>query len=398
MVDTNREEVVLELSDAGTRIDTWSHYQVNSSFLTPCDGFQFTVSDHLLSKDQQAALVPGASVKLSVDGHQQVSGFIDEVSVTATRNGGVEYQISGRDRLGQVVDSGADLKWQFKDTQSLEDVIRTVFGAFGFTKFVVDNDGARSVRQGQTRGTPTSKKGKPLKSYQLYKLRPHDQEGAMAFATRIAQRYGLRIWLSPDGDTVIVSTPDYEQAPAYSLARTARGVETNIVSASVKRNMSEQPSIVVADGFSGGGEFGRSKIRAYAINPTVDVDNSAVVANHPTARRVDIKLPGALPAKMRAPRPLFLHDEESKTQEQLENFVRREMAQRLRASLEVHMVVDGHRAPNGAYWATDTMVTLRDDLSGLNEALWIVARTFQKSRHDGTTTELQLIRPYSLVF
>lgn len=113
---------------------------------------------------------------------------------------------------------------------------------------------------------------------------------------------------------------------------------------------------------------------------------------------MDIKLPGALPAKMRAPRPLFLHDEESKTQEQLENFVRREMAQRLRASLEVHMVVDGHRAPNGAYWATDTMVTLRDDLSGLNEALWIVARTFQKSRHDGTTTELQLIRPYSLVF
>ena len=100
-------------------------------------------------------------------------------------------------------------------------------------------------------------------------------------------------------------------------------------------------------------------------------------------------------------RPVFLHDDESKTQEQLNNFVRREMSLAVRKSLTAEYTVEGHGQKNeddGGFvpWDIDTVVDVLDDVAGIAERMYVVGRGFEKSRQSGTTTRLELIRLHSI--
>jgi len=55
-------------------------------------------------------------------------------------------------------------------------------------------------------------------------------------------------------------------------------------------------------------------------------------------------------------------------------------------------------AQDGSFtpWAVDTMVDVQDDVGGVYEPLYVLSRTFHKSRSGGTKTDLELIRRYSL--
>lgn len=96
-------------------------------------------------------------------------------------------------------------------------------------------------------------------------------------------------------------------------------------------------------------------------------------------------------------RPVFLYDHESRTEEQLEAFLRRELALRLRNALAATYTVAGHTS-DGAVWNIDTIALVDDEWSGIVDALWILSRTFMKDRHGGTQTRLELIQRDSLEF
>ncbi len=94
---------------------------------------------------------------------------------------------------------------------------------------------------------------------------------------------------------------------------------------------------------------------------------------------------------------MYLHDDESATTEQLQCFIRRELALRQRRSLTYSVEMPGH-TQNGKPWAVDTMVTVDDDYNRIHEDLYVLSRTFSKSRQGGTKTHLELIRPGTLEF
>lgn len=393
--------VILRIVSPSVAINTWKAYRFNSHFLTPADSFSFTVAAHELNDAQKAAIVPGAEVELTVNGHRQGSGYIDQLEYRVTRSGGTEIDITGRDKLAPVVDSGANPDGQFKASMNLLDVLKYVFGPYGWANdsdFEIDNTANRNIITGSTRGTPTSKKGKPLKSFVLHQLRPYANEGAFAFAARLAQREGLWIWLSADGQKVVVGKPNFDQGAKFKLQRLRDGKTNNILDGVVIKNLGDQPSIVIADGFAGGGEFGRSSIRAYAVNPAISAPNDSIVSAWKAkgAAAIELSYKGEK-TSFKTARPLYLHDDESKTQEQLENYVRRELALRLRRSLTCSVTVAGH-TQGESVWAVDSVVSVKDEVSGLDEPLWCLQRTFQKSRWAGTTTELELIRPHTLSF
>lgn len=397
-VESEKDVVVLEIVDADIRLHRWISYSVNSNFLTPTDGWSVELAWDSLTASQRRAVVPGAEVRLTVNNHQQLSGYIDEVATGVSRSGGATMRLGGRDRVGQVVDACADPTQQFKASMTILDVLKGVFGPYGWSlddKFHLTNDVNRNAITGNTRGTKTSKKGKPLKSYALHQLRPYPNEGAFAFAARICQRRGLWIWGAADGNSLVVGKPDFDQDASYAIRVTATD-GTRVLNASVTRELSEQPSIIVADGFAGGGEFGKSRIKSYMENPALDVNNGAIIAKFPNAKKVTIPFHGTK-IKIKAARPLYLHDDEAKTQEQLDNFIRREMALRLRNGLTATYEVEGH-VSDGNVWAVDTIVTVKDEVAGIDEPLWVLSRTFKKSRAGGTTTDLELIRPHSLEF
>ena len=157
-------------SESGVKITRWESYEVTSDFLTPTDGFHFTVGDEGLPPEQREALKCGAGVRLYLNGNPVLAGFIDSVEVSADRHSGEKWTIAGRDLLSIAVDSTADPLLQFKEGCTIADVLKKLFDPLwgADADLVIDNDGNRSAMT-SVRGTPTSKKkGKTLKNYKLH--------------------------------------------------------------------------------------------------------------------------------------------------------------------------------------------------------------------------------------
>jgi len=424
-----RDQVVMSLPERGLQLGHWTQYRFNSNFLTPTDGWSFTLAENLLSGSERRELRPGVRVTLSIDDHIQGDGYIDQVTISNARGSGTEITIEGRDRLAQAVDSSVDPRTKFTPNMTLSQFLAAVFKPFGWgdgRMQVNSNEENRNVLSGLRKGVPVNERGrrqpgamagggrrrgggrgggrrrhKQPSAFQVHLLKPYPNEGAFAFAARVAQRAGLWIWLSADAEELIVSEPDFDQEPRYVLRRHVEDPEAlnNVVSGTVSQDMTDQPTIIIADGASGGGGFGHSKVRRYMENPVIRCDHTEILKAYPDAVRVDpdTTFPDELKLTMKRPRPLFLHDEESKKPEMLDNYVRREMSLRMRKALECHYDVAGH-SENGNIWAVDTMVEVDDEIGGVHEDLWILGRTFAKNRGSGTTTTLELIRPGTLEF
>lgn len=496
-----REEVVLFFPDYGVQLDQFTSYNFLSNFLNATDGWSFCVGASAPSDALLTLLQPGTRVSLKIDGLIQGTGYIDSVDASASRGSGTTFVINGRDRMAQVVDGHADPSMQFKEAQSLQQFIEQIFRPFGFVNFEVSNDLNRSIMTGASapksskpkgkdddllwrptrkkpivservtksesellskglRGDRLSKSGKELKNVKLHQLRPYESEGLFSFASRVCQRHGLWIWPSADGTTVIVSKPNFDQAPRYRLTRGVDGEPSNILEGSVTRDISDQPGIIIADGYSqGSAGFGASRLRSCAINPAIylpagnpvfdkyaftkvvkGVPQEIKVAEEKTAKlrlersefaelqRINFdgytitKAPGAdktvkIPLRVLELKPvgepmnvpstkvLFLHDNESRTQEQLDYFVRRQMALCMRKSLTATYTVEGHgqlvTGDDGKTelrpWTVDTVVEVDDRPTMLQQRMYVVGRTFSKSKQ-GTTTKLDLIRLNSLAF
>jgi prophage tail gpP-like protein len=409
----DKQQIRLRVMDENVDLTRWTQYSFSSHYLTPSDGWSMTIGDGDLAEKERNALRVGATVRLYVQDFPLAEGYIDRIEINADRGRGVTYSIHGRDRLAPVVDSVADPRIQFKTGTTLADFLQKLLAPYGWVSpahFEIDPAANRDAKTGGLRGTPLpkrkSKTGK-LSKFQIYQLKPHNGEGLFRFIQRTVERFGLFVRVSADGDKIIVAGPDFEQPPRYQLIRDSKG-NTNILSGDVVFDATDQPSVILADGFSGGGEFGKGKIKSYCVNPYFGVDEqgfiadevSALIVGYPEAEPV---LFVTQPYKQRAPRipprPMFLHDEESKTQEQLNFFIKRTMSELLRKSLVCHYTVEGHgQTVDGVFtpWDVDTVVDVQDEVAGVHERMYVLGRTFDKSRQSGTTTKLELVRLYSI--
>lgn len=394
------DQISLEIVDpngkqdaAGLRLDTWRSYSFNQHFLSDTDGFSFTLGDESISNRLLAALVPWQKVKLYINGLCQATGLVDSVSISASHDGGTEVTIDGRNTLSPALDGDMDPRTQFQPSQTLNDLLAAVFQPLGFKVFTPDDDANRGIITGQTRGTPTTKKGKPLKSYLLHQLRPYPHENAFAFASRIANRFGLYLWMGVDGETIVCAKPAYDQDPTFLLRhkRGTTGAFNNVIAATVKRDSAQQPSVIIATGYGTGGEVPRQGLSLGVVNPVVDADNSAILNKYPNTRYIQTNFDVFDAVPNAYARPLFLHDNESKTEKQLEGFLRRELAQRMHRSFVYTAEVEKH-TQDSVPWCVNTICQVDDDVCNVHERLWVMSRTFIKDRSGGTRTRVELIR------
>lgn len=410
------EQVRLRAMEAQVDFTKWTNYSFHSHVLRATEGWSMTIGDGDLNASEREALVIGSRVRLFVQNVTLAEGYIDTIEIGAARGSGVTYQIHGRNRLGMAVDSIADPTLQIKEGSTLLDFLKAVFGPFGWAgdeDFEVDNRANRDAKT-SIRGTPLTKGGKkkppkPLKDFVLHQLKPHAHEGVYAFATRVTQRHGLWIWTSADGDKLIVAQPDFYQEPIYKLRRTFDGT-TNVLDGTVTFDIVDQPSVIFADGYSGGGEYGMGRVKAFCVNPYFGHDTEGfvlpgvqeLISKNPDSQQLVMTTQPFKRRRIDLPvRPLYLHDEESHTHEQLNNFVRREMSLLLRKSLVAHYTVEGHGQDiEGRYvaWDIDTVVDVQDDVAGVNERMYVIGRSLEKSRGGGTRTQLELVRLHSIQF
>lgn len=423
------EEDIVELScqRTGKSISNWSSYECSSNFFTPTDGWSFTVGNENILKVREAVSV-GDRIQIKVNGHIQCTGFVDSVHPRAEVGSGSTWSFEGRDLLAPAVDAGIDPRTQIKPTMTLQDVLEAAISPFfpGSIEFTEDNLANLNVMTGQTKGkkysktttTPRGKQrgGKLLKAYGVDMLKPHMSESAFEFAQRIANRFGLAIWLSADGASVVVGHPRIEagqETVPFRLSRiSSDGSQNNIISGGCDIDMTDQPSCIIADAASGGGTFGRSKTIARIANPLTAYDEdgfllpevSALFAKYANATEfVHTSYPKLRNVvDTRVSRPLWLHDEESHTEDQLEGYIRRELSLRLRRAVVGHYRAMGHgQRIDGKFtpWAIDTQVYVQDEQSGVDEMMWLQSRKFHRGAgSSGTYTDLELIRLGSLEF
>jgi len=412
----DQDVVQLRIMDEHVTLTRWTGYDFSSDYMTPASGFHFVVADGDLPSEEREALKCGARVRLTINGAAICDGHIDSIEVGTNRSSGTTWKIAGRSRLGLAVDAIADPTLHIKESLSLAEALKLIYAPFGWLdddQFSIDNAASRNVTQG-LRGTPTTKGGKkkgprPLKSFVLHQTKPNNREGVHEFAKRMAERHGLTIRCSEDGERLIIDTPNFEQPDSFQIRR-GRDGSTNVIDGTVKFDFAQQPACIIADGFSGGGEFGRGRIKAFCVNPYFGTDQqgnilnevTAVLQKHPLAQQVVIT---TQPFERRTlnvpPRIVFLHDEESKTQHQLNNFLRREMSLFMRKSMTASYTVEGHgQVVDGAFvpWMVDTVVDVQDELAGVSERMWVQGVDYSKSRGSGTTTRVELVRLYSLQF
>ena len=410
----DQELVQLRIMDEHVTLTRWTSYDFTSEYLVPASQFHFVVGDADLPKAQRDALKVGARVRLTINDCALCDGHIDSVEVGASRSEGSVWTIVGRERLGLAVDAIADPTLQIKESFTLAETLKLLYTPFGWISdeaFSIDNAASRGVTKG-LRGTPMTKGGKkkgpkPLKNFVLHQTKPHNHEGVHDFAKRITERHGLWIRCSEDGERLIVDTPNFTQAPSFQLRRNDGGT-TNVLDGRVKFDFTHQPAAIVADGFSNSAEFGKGRMRAWAANPYFGFDESGfllpelleIEKKNPTAERVYFT---TQPFKRRSvnvpPRIVYLHDEESKTQAQLNNFLRREMSLFMRKGLTASYTVEGHgQLVDGQFvpWLVDTVVDVQDDVAELNERLWVAGVHYSKARKGGTKTRVDLVRLNSL--
>lgn len=400
-----RDQVVLSvLPDSGEQrtIRTWTRYSLNHHFLSPTAGWDFELGGKTIDRALLDMLHPGVKVRMAVNGHPQCTGRIDSIEVHADRSSGTVLRIHGRDMLAQALDGNADPQHRFTRDMTLQTILEGIFvQQFGFAEVVGDSGASKNVITGQTRGLRRSpKRQRPIRSIQMHQTQPYAHEGGYAFAERLALRHGYHLWCTADGTGVVVDAPNEDGEPIYTLRRktdAAAALHNNIVSGSVTLSMQSQPTHIVCDGFGGGAEFGHSRLRCFILNPVFQAQNSVVVDSYPDAVPVetDFIIISPPPLLLPHPRIVYLHDEESRTIEQLQNFARRQLALHMSRSLVARYEVAGH-TQGGIPWSVDTMVNVQDDIAGLHEPMYILSRTFTKDRHGGTRTHLELIRAGSL--
>ena len=257
-------------------------------------------------------------------------------------------------------------------------------------------------------GVPTSKKGKPLKGFLLHELKPYPNEGAFGFADRVCKRFGLCLRPAADGQTLVVGQPDFDQDPLYALYHKVddTSIHNNVIESTVVRSRRDQPSIIFGSGFGGGGEFAKSPLKGMVINPMISDGanlNAPIINAYPTVKPVLLSS-ALIDAAIRSypipdvlARPLYLVDRDAHHQDELDAFLRRELAVRMRKSLMGRYTIEGHKL-NGRPIAVNTIVSVDDDRSNLHVPLWIQSRRFSKTRAAGTRTELSGILPGTMVF
>jgi hypothetical protein len=334
-----------------------------------------------------------------------------------------------------------DPKTRIVPSMTCLDLVAIVLGPYGFRKFTGSPDANRNIQTGINKdsarqaskqvevasykfsvllntieSTPTmttstvtelvDPSAPGLQPLQLSEMQPHFGEGAVEFCQRIIKRLGLTLRVDALGDTVIVCGPTWHQTPTHRLVHNRSGVCTYI-DGSVQRSTVHQPTVIIAQGSGGGGLFARGRMKVAAVNELTGLDPlgqilpsvADVLGQWPEAQLLPIR-PELAAIGKNAPKhglctALYLVDDEARTLAQLQSYVRRELATRQKTGTAMSTTVYGH-TQDGHPFAVNTLIDVDDDVLGLHEPMWVMERTYTKSRSAGTTTTLTLIRRYTL--
>lgn len=366
------DKVSLVIQTSGRQFDLWTSLELSDDFLTPCQTVKLEVAADETRFDLVREVHHGDGFVVLVNDQPQCSGFIDRVSLSYDGHSGTKVQVAGSDGLSRLVRGNVDPRMQVSEKMTVEQLVeKVVKDQFGYDYAIFDDfTSGRELCVGKTiKGKPTKRRKKLTDK--LDNIRPHDNEGAFAYLMRILHRVGLHMWFQPDGRGVVLSGPEYEQAPSYELTSTLGGSPSNnIVSAECSVDVTGVPSHVWVRG-KDGKPGPKSKMIGF-------YDNSANTAGNFV--------------------PFYVKDDESSTKEHCDSVAAYVVGRAMKDFLTYSCTTRGFsNQQTGGVYNVDTIVKLNDERAGVGGSMWVESRTFRKDRASGTTTQLKLLPANALI-
>lgn len=364
-------------------------YRIQQSYMTSTDQFEVTLYERDIAKRRGLELQP---VSILIDGNVQMMGRIERTEIGAN---GLELSISGRDYLSDMVECCVDPALKIKENTTLAQAIIDAAKPVGIT--TVKDDCGKALRNLRTGASVKGKASGGIKDKQEDEYKPQPGEGIFEFCNRLAARQGATIQPTDDRSAVSVAAPDYTQEQSFLLVRSITqlsGAGSNIESATATRDYSRFPTFTMATGKVGRGEKKSSlgyEIKAGGF-PTNDLIHEGRIkpGENPSP-----------PSKHQLYRLFYLRDEQAKSKEELERSCKRAWSERTKDVLQYHARIstgNGHRdIATGRTFAADTMVRVSDELTDVDELLWIESVSFSYDDSSGPITEVTCWLPGAFV-
>lgn len=314
----------------------WESYRIDSDLLTPADAWDVSV---WIPRDQSLPEIVGAGslVQVQVGTDTVLTGLVDDLNVEVGKQG-TQISLSGRDQAAVLVDCSAPL--MTLQEASLEQIVAQVVRPLGI----------RAIRyQGAAHAARRKVQVEPGMT-------------AWELLANACEANGVWPWMAPDG-TLIIGGPDYSAPPVADLVLRYNGRGNNVERLAVRLSIANRYSEITVLGQAPGSEIdpAQTKIRA-------------------TARD----------RGLRVHRPQIVVDSNCETLAIAQRRARKLLADSRLDSLSITVTVPGHRTSGGKLWTPGQRVHLVSEPHGLNGIYFLMRRSLQRDRYQGTTTELEL--------
>lgn len=360
-------------------IEDWS---IDSHYLVSTDGFSFTYIDE--NRDNLRGL-ECQPVTLIVGDAPQLVGRIDATE----REQAHAVKCDGRDYIADLVECHVDPKLQIKEGMTLQQAVQRACSPCGITIVLGDAAVVRDVRTGRRTGRSAPP---DFISLSVQDLRPDGEQGLYDYINRLVVRHGGTVQPTLSRNELLLQAPNYDQEPAAFLRRSLKPGGTNrIKKASARRDFSSFPTYTVVRGLANEtNENERAPKNSSALEDSASLtpETKAVSVS---GRRIPAA--GGADADGKLYRLLSIRDRQARTPKQIASIGFRAVWDRLKDALTYRCTLSGHTDPDtGAIYGIDTIVDVQDEVSDVNERMWVYRRELRYTRGEGAETELECWR------
>lgn len=335
------KSATVTLTVTGRRFDGWKDIMVEQRLDALCGSFDLGMTERWPGQSENWRIEAGDACSVAVDGETLLTGWVDRARYQLNPK---EHplRVQGRDRTCDLVDCSAEHQPGSWLNRTIDQIARDLVAPFGLKVTMIGSPGA---------------------VFQRFALEPG--ETVLDAIQRMTVLRGLLATTDAQGDLVL-QRPS-EQVAGYRLVE------------------GENIEDVVFDNDTTD-RFSRVRILGHDASD----ESAGSRAARPKAEALD--------AGVRRHRPLVIVADEEATTATLDASAKWEVSVRSAKAQGVTVVASGWRAPDGQLYRPNLVVPVAAPTLGLDAELLVAGVRFRRSAHEGSRTELSLVRKeaYSL--
>jgi hypothetical protein len=371
----------------GESIAAWISLSLEEQYTAPLGNLQFVCAPPRERIEQyRSKLLKGDLVTVLINGVSQGGFIIQTATQRIATDTGVVFTIHCHTPLVTPYQGSATAEYSFQTGADapLLDVLATALAPFGLGQVIGDLRTNVDSITGKARGKKAG--AVSLTPLKIKDAQVQEGESAYEFCARHVTRNGACLRMGWDG-AVLVTYPDYEQEPSYTLVQDYDG--------SVTGGDRFLDGVEITD--TNEDQFSECTVRGCQIDSVASVQTDKVAATV-TAAELNPKRPAySTPIAATAFKPLNRRDKSSRDEARSRSTAKLAMGLRAKSAFTVTGEVAGFVSRTGRLWQVDTVANVTIPMAQLDEPMWILSRTFIQDHSGGQRTRLVLIPLNALV-